>query len=566
MLDISTTLKHYKRKEVQDAILASCNDREVAVRFGDKGFGKRPDILSYPNDILEYAKQGVTSFHVSEEHWFNVLNLRPELTKRDLEALRKGWDLVLDIDCKYWEYSKLITHLLIQQLKEHNISSISVKFSGSKGFHIGVPFEAFPKSFMVKTERMETRILFPDAPKKIALYLRGRIEPLLLKELRKNKSDKDIAEMVGVKESELIKRFCKKCGAEPKESQATAYFICPSCQTKIPEAVEEAQAIPSKAMYKRCDRCKVFMERIEPTQITKCYKCGSTEFEEKFDSSIILEIDTLLISSRHMYRMPYSLHEKSGLCSIVIPIDSVLSFEKDQALPEKVNPTLKFLDTSATKEGEATPLLEQAWEAPLLEMSYGDLLMDGEKQVIAKEYEVPEEAIPVSMFPPCILKGLTGIQDGKKRFMFALLNFLECCGYSNDKIDNIVHEWNKKNLEPLREVLISSQLRYRKMQRKAKILPPNCMQAYQEINICAPDNLCGKIKNPVQYAKLRSLMSNSKTEIKSKRQALTEEQKEMRRKFREMKKEKKQQEDKSADNTQIQKDQNKSTQEDNKEV
>ena len=38
----------------------------------------------------------------------------------------------------------------------------------------------------------------------------------------------------------------------------------------------------------------------------------------KLDVEKFLEIDTVLISSRHLYRMPYSLHEKSGLVSLPI--------------------------------------------------------------------------------------------------------------------------------------------------------------------------------------------------------------------------------------------------------
>ena len=60
-------------------------------------------------------------------------------------ALRKGWDLVIDIDCPYWPYSKIIADLVVKALRHHHISAISAKFSGNKGFHIGVPFEAFPQ-------------------------------------------------------------------------------------------------------------------------------------------------------------------------------------------------------------------------------------------------------------------------------------------------------------------------------------------------------------------------------------------------------------------------------------
>ena len=59
-------LKHYLRKDVQKEILKLSKDREVGVRFGENGYGKRPDILQYPGDIISLAQQGATSFHVSE--------------------------------------------------------------------------------------------------------------------------------------------------------------------------------------------------------------------------------------------------------------------------------------------------------------------------------------------------------------------------------------------------------------------------------------------------------------------------------------------------------------------
>ena len=65
MVDLATCLRYYKRPEIQQAIVDLASDREVAVRFGEHGYGKRPDILTYPSEILEFAKQGVTSFHIS---------------------------------------------------------------------------------------------------------------------------------------------------------------------------------------------------------------------------------------------------------------------------------------------------------------------------------------------------------------------------------------------------------------------------------------------------------------------------------------------------------------------
>ena len=53
MIEKSTLLSYYKRKDIQQEIIANAKNREIAIKFGDKGFGPRPDILQYPGDILE---------------------------------------------------------------------------------------------------------------------------------------------------------------------------------------------------------------------------------------------------------------------------------------------------------------------------------------------------------------------------------------------------------------------------------------------------------------------------------------------------------------------------------
>ena len=72
MLPISKTLMYYKREDIRKAIVEGAKDKEIVARFNDK-FGKRPDTLQYPNDVLELAKQRATSFHASEELWRNPL-------------------------------------------------------------------------------------------------------------------------------------------------------------------------------------------------------------------------------------------------------------------------------------------------------------------------------------------------------------------------------------------------------------------------------------------------------------------------------------------------------------
>src|SRR3989339_2258708 len=102
-------LRHYSRKEIQKALVEQAKDKEIGVRYRET-FGKRPDTLQFESDIFEFARKGATSFHLSEETWVNPLNLSTGLTKKQLDDQRKGWDFIIDIDCPYWEYSKLTAY------------------------------------------------------------------------------------------------------------------------------------------------------------------------------------------------------------------------------------------------------------------------------------------------------------------------------------------------------------------------------------------------------------------------------------------------------------------------
>jgi hypothetical protein len=237
---------------------------------------------------------------------------------------------------------------------------------------------------------------------------------------------------------------------------------------------------------------RTFSKRIEKSRTSLC-PCGSTEYLDKVNPLAIIELDTLLISQRHLFRMPYSLHEKSGLSSVPIEPERILNFEKVAAQPQSVKTNIRFLDRSNVHINEAKQLFMQAL----------DFSIEEEKNADQKEYEIPENAIPEKFFPPCIRKGLKGMEDGKKRFLFALTNFLRCAGWEYDKIYSLIEDWNKKNPETMREVYIKSQLRYHKQQNK-RILPPNCRSFYQGIGICFPDSLCDKIKNPASYARRKT--------------------------------------------------------------
>ena len=452
---LAKTLSFYKRNDIQEEIVKQAKDKEVAFCFGDR-FGKRPEILAYPRDVLELAKQKITSFHCSEELWNNPLQLRTNMRKQEQDALRKGWDLVLDIDCKLFPYSKLAAYYAIKALKENKVKSITAKFSGNKGFHIAVPFQSFPE----KIAGVPVQDMFPEAPKRIALYITDLIKDKLARAIMKV-------------EKHDFSRIIKRTGLSAQE-------------------------------------------------ITRYEKDQYNEKIPKLNIEPFLEIDTLLMSSRHLYRMPYSFHEKSKLVSVPVEINNILKFKKHDAEPENIKVEHPFLERTGNKE-DASLLLRNA-----LDYTSGMYLHpEGEegfksKQALKsyaqqKNYSLPEKAIGEENFPPCIKRILQGLEDGRKRACFILINFLAGCGWDYDMIEQRIRKWNPQNQEPLREQYFMGQLRYAR-QNKEVLPPPNCNNPsyYKAFGICTPDNLCAKIKNPLQYAKRKEKKPSGRSKKKKK--------------------------------------------------
>jgi len=212
-----------------------------------------------------------------------------------------------------------------------------------------------------------------------------------------------------------------------------------------------------------------------------------------------IEIDTVLISNRHMFRSPYSLHEKSGLASLPINPEEVLTFDKERAKPENVKTEIRFLDNSKFNDGEATSLITQALDW----YSRNSIKKESTEELTEKrktDFEEITEAIPEEYFPPCIKKGLAGLQDGKKRFLFILINFLKCIGWNPDEIEKRVKDWNDGLEESLKEGYIISQLNWHKINSK-KVPPPNYDNKayYADIGILPEENIVRKFKNPLNY-------------------------------------------------------------------
>ncbi|MCB9358561.1 hypothetical protein H6503_01395 [Candidatus Woesearchaeota archaeon] len=503
MLDLRTCLNHYKRSEVQDALIQGAKNRELGTRYLDGHFGKRPDSLQNKADVLEFAKQGVSSFHISEEHWSNPLALSSTLKKSDLIKMRRGWDLVVDVDCPDWELSKRITFVIIKILKKHGIKSISCKFSGNKGFHIGVPFKAFPKAVNGKSSAE----LFPEKVKKILEYLVYVAEKEYSAEILQGLDSKQLSGKLDIPEHELAHEVCIDCNTLYKSRSSKLQYMCDKCGT-ITE--KEAVLSPNSTAesFISCPKCKSIV-RLSTDLSRRCVKCGSSNIGKKINLKLVLGLDQVLISPRHLYRMALSLHEKSGLVSLPINPFSVLAFEKSMASPEKMKCNLIFLDDSSTHEGEAADFLLKALDfKPEIVLEFNSDKWGSADN--PTNWEDSQERIPIELFPPSIINILKGLKDGKKRALFVLINFLTSVGWDYPEVDELLHEWNKKNQDPLRETVIKTQLSYHKIQKK-KVLPPNYSNHnyYADLGIISAEEANGKFKNPVNYAKMRAKMLNS---------------------------------------------------------
>ncbi|MEM4755771.1 MAG: hypothetical protein QW594_01420 [Candidatus Woesearchaeota archaeon] len=492
MLSSSILLRHYKKKWIQEEILRTAQYREVAVRYNEM-MGKRPDVLYYPNDIFEHAKKNATSFHLSEEHWHNPLLLAPGLKKKDLDALRRGWDLVLDIDFPDWTATKLIATALVEALEDHGITSYSCKFSGNKGFHLAVPFEAFPP--MVHGTPLP--FLFPVRIKKIAEYLIYYID---------NPSNNyQLSKKIFDIEPSLVahaQRLCKHCHTPFGFKSQDPVYECSRCGYRL----NSQSAGTSKTTYPLCPSCHFPMDELQQ-QVQSCSKCSSSEGIYTMN----LQIDTILMTSRHLYRSVFSLHEKSGLVSLPVDPKAIFLFSKTDASPELLPTSMtgffaqhRFLDSTKVVAGQATKLVLQAFDfrKHQHERQHADSPSQEKTFIAAASGVQDQEYISQAYFPPSITKLLQGVEDGRKRGLFILLHFLRAVGWKDDAIEQLVLQWNEKNKEPLKGAYLQAQLSYFKRQQEV-LLPPNYdnVMYYRDLGILHDEELVSKYKNPVQWAK-----------------------------------------------------------------
>ncbi|MFH1451863.1 MAG: DNA primase small subunit domain-containing protein [archaeon] len=507
-------LSYYARKDVQQAMLEFCKNRETIANFNNKFFAKRPDCFDYPGDIFLSAKKGATSFHCSEELWENPLDIKTDMTPKQYNEIKIGWDLLIDIDSKYMDYSKIAAKLLIQALEHHGIKNYGIKFSGSKGFHILVPFKAFPEIY---AEEM-TKDHFPEWARFIAGYIFEIIKEPMNNEILKLSNREELE-----KKGELIsEHICPKC-KNPTIKKFVGKYVC---QDKV-KCKGELESMKSNRKEMICSSCYGKMDRVSQREINFCENCkintanieassssyggikrpGAEEFKiEETTKSTEDSVDIVLVSSRHLFRAPYSLHEKTAFASIVLEKDEIENFKPTDADTLKIKKFKSFMPNSVP--GEAKELLVQA-------IDWGTKKEPETKKYTGESIDIEGLEISEDMFPPVIKKILDGIKDdGRKRALSLLLSFFTTLKFPQDFIEEKITEWNKKNYHPLKDGYIKSQIAW---YIKNPRLPQNYDKPiYKEFGIRGPPE--PGMKNPITYTIKMAMRARRKIDNKAKRE------------------------------------------------
>ncbi len=232
-------------------------------------------------------------------------------------------------------------------------------------------------------------------------------------------------------------------------------------------------------------------------------KLMKDEGSEELDPYNIVDVEENW-GVRHLFRLPYSFNEKTWLVSRPLRKEDIADFRFEDAQPENVSGDIGFLESWEEDEA-ATLVLETMDWAEIQEEIEKKMKKDNPNKYEGKRFEGPLKKIDEQYFPPCIKKILEGLEDGRKRAIFILINFLMTCGWPLKDIEVILLEWNKRNPDPIKTVYITTQLNYA-ANKEAAILPANCENKgyYKDMKVCVPDGFCQKILNPATYALKKS--------------------------------------------------------------
>lgn len=495
---------YYSRLDVQNAIYNFCRHRETVPRYLE-GFGKRPDVLDYPSDVYSLVKKGATSFHCSEEIWENPLEINTDMTPEQYNMIKTGWDFLIDIDSKYLDYAKIAADLIIKALEFNGVKNIGVKFSGSKGFHILVPCEAFPEELNGE----KTKDKFPEWPRLIAGYIFDLIREPMNKAIIQMTNREDLEK----KNQIITEHHCPICNGPAIEKKVSKY-VCPN-----PRCRSEMISMTSNRKLLRCPSCKGDMNKISEEVIHFCEKCKintakvknsvstmggmrreeEKNFKEEENYKPTMDaVDVVLVSSRHLFRAPYSLHEKTALASVVVEKNEIKNFKPIDADPLKVQ--IKDFRPKC-EPNEAKELLIRA-----LDSAKGK--EKTEKKFEGASLDLKGLTISEEMFPEVIKKLMAGLkEDGRKRALSVLVSFFTSLDFPQEYIEEKLDDWNKKNYKPLKEGYIRSQVSWG---MKHKRLPPNYDKTvYKELGVLSETH---GLKNPINYTIREALRAKGRAE------------------------------------------------------
>jgi len=498
---------YYKREDVKKSIFNFAKNREISPRYFE-GFGVRPDVFQYVNDVTALAKKGATSFHCSEERWIDPLLIETGMSKESANELRTGWDLIIDIDCTQGiKFSAIAAESIIEVLRDHGIKNMGIKFSGSKGFHIIVPYE----SFLGEDNEENIKDLFPSFPRKIMAYIRQVSEEKMRKKAHEMLPN---AFWENMKNKDDIKTVysCKRCG-DDADNFLRVEFSCKQCNI-----VEERNFKNGKGQLPKCYKCKEKMSYKPIKEFRVCSKCkinsieSPSEFSERqTDLFGVMGLDLAVVSPRHLFRMPYSLHEKTALASVVINEEELNNFitGEEKYMKKIANPKDVKVRNFMLKveKGQGRKLIMEArdWAA----RSGFDREVEKKSNGKYENYKTIELVdIKEKQFPPCVKKILEGMGDGKKRALFVLINLFRSIGMDKEVLEKKIYDWNNRCSSQLKKGYIQSQLAW--TYKRKPIMPQNCRSFYRDIGVCNPDSTCEKIKNPVNYVVRKNFIANKK--------------------------------------------------------
>ncbi|MAG38407.1 hypothetical protein CMI45_03425 [Candidatus Pacearchaeota archaeon] len=496
---------YYSNPKVIQTLLEMSNNREVVPRYFE-GFGKRPDTLQYGADIQGLVRKGATSFHVSEEIWENPLNINSDMNRKEQDSHRKGWDLLIDIDSRFLDCSKIAAQLIIAALEQHGIKNYGLKFSGSKGFHLIVGWKAFPDEFLGE----ETKNLFPEWPRAISEYLMDYIRKDYNEKVGDILNIEDLEKRTKIKKEDLNEVYCTLSNRRANKSNIVK-LKCPVCNLEVDRKDYKVTKRRLKCLNNDCagvfeivDEKEYYYSEYDKDPDNPGLALSSDKHPELFEKVIgvsaerIANLDLVLVAPRHLFRMPYSLHEKTGLSSVVLSKNDLNNFNpgKAQALgveikkfyPENEEDEARRLLASALQWKKGREIQEEVFDKE----KYGKTKDRGEFKVKIDISKVEE-----SMFPKPIGKLLKGLEEGRKRGLFILITFFRSLGFDGEYINNRTREWNELNTPPLKEGYVKSQIEWHLKQKK-KILPPN----YENESFYKDLGLIGhgekpKVKNPL---------------------------------------------------------------------